>query len=204
MRRLVCVVLLMAAASFCWSQGRQVKMYLEQIAANKVYLEYLQKGYQVVKKGLGVINGIKDGHFNLDQLFFNGLSAINPKVRQYPRVADITILCVRTIRSAKRSLKLMKKEKLFTAKQVQYAEQVFTTMTAGCLLLLDDLSDLLKPGFMQLSDDERISRIDAVYQEMQDQYVFVNNWSSETAVMLFQMKKEQHDVRVMQGVNGLK
>lgn len=204
MRRWVCVVLLMTAACPCWSQGRQVKMYLEQIAANKVYLEYLQKGYQVVKKGLGVINTIKDGHFSLDQLFFNGLSSINPKVRQYPRVADIAILCVRTITSAKRSLQLMKKENLFTPEQVKYAEQVFMAMTAGCLSLLDDLNDLLKPGFMQLSDDERISRIDAVHQEMKDRYVFVNNWSDETAVLLFQMKKEQHDVRVMQGVNGLK
>ncbi len=198
---LVCFIV---SISMARSQGRQVKMYLEQIAANKVYIEYLQKGYTIVKQGLNVIGSIKNGHFSLDQLFFNGLVSINPRVRQYPRVADIIVLAVRITSTGNKSMQQLRRDGLFTGDLLQYAGQVTTALNADCVALLADLAELLTTGELQLSDDERIKRIDQVYQEMSDRYVFVSNWSAETSMLGLQKKKDQQEASRMKSVYGLK
>jgi len=198
---LVCFVV---NISMAWAQGRQVKTYLEQIAANKVYIEYLQKGYTVVKRGLNIIGSIKDGHFGLDQLFFNGLVSINPRVQQYPRVADIIVLAVRITSIGNKSIQQLRRDGLFTGDLVQYAGQVTAALNADCVALLADLAELLTTGELQLSDDERIKRIDQVHQEMNDRYVFISTWSAEIAMFILQKKKDQQEASRMKSVYGIK
>src|SRR5690606_38045577 len=54
----------------------QRKYLVKQIAALKVYLEYLKKGYEIVDKGLTTIGEIKNGTFSLDKDYFNSLKAV--------------------------------------------------------------------------------------------------------------------------------
>ena len=157
-----------------------------------------------MKQGLNVIGSIKNGHFSLDQLFFNGLVSINPRVRQYPRVADIIVLAVRITATGNKSIQQLRRDGLFTGELVQYAGQVTAALYADCVALLADLAELLTTGELQLSDDERIKRIDQVYQEMSDRYVFISNWSAETAMLILQKKKDQQEASRMKSVYGLK
>ncbi len=179
-------------------------MYLEHIAAGKVYIEYLQKGYSIVRQGLGVISNIKNGHLTLDQLFFNGLVAINPRIRQYPHVADILTMAVKITRACAANKKLLMTEGGLSPEMKAYTDRVTVGLSAGCLSLLSDLADLLMANHLQLSDDERIRRIDEVYDEMKDRYSFIETWSAETSVMILQMKKERMEVERMKNVNDLK
>ena len=66
-----------------WTQQKQtqIKYLLNQIAANKVYIGYLQKGYSIASKGLSTIGQIKNGEFTLHQDFFNRLLSINPAIK---------------------------------------------------------------------------------------------------------------------------
>ena len=52
-------------------QIKQRKEMLLQIAALKVYMEYAQKGYTAVKKGLHFIGDVKKGKLNLHNDYFN-------------------------------------------------------------------------------------------------------------------------------------
>ena len=48
-----------------WTQQQQtkIKRLVEQIAANKVYLDYVKKGIRIVSGGLHTIRYIKSGDF---------------------------------------------------------------------------------------------------------------------------------------------
>jgi hypothetical protein len=43
----------------------ELKYYLQQIAALKLYAGFLEKGYSIAREGLTVIAEIKNGEFNL-------------------------------------------------------------------------------------------------------------------------------------------
>src|SRR5258706_14560273 len=90
----------MCSASFCsihaqtaeeWTQQKktQIKYLLQQIAANKVYIDYLEKGYSIARNGLQTIQNIKKGDFNLHFNFFDSLKKVNPKIKGWAKVADI-------------------------------------------------------------------------------------------------------------------
>ncbi|MGN6419342.1 MAG: hypothetical protein ACTHMC_17720 [Pseudobacter sp.] len=200
----ILLALCMMSSLASLAQSRQIKMYLEQIAANKVYIEYLQKGYSTVKNGLGVLSSIKAGHYSLDQLFFHGLVAINPNVRKYPRVADIIVLTAAIRQKGKEVMRLKRGSELFIAGHVSYAQGVIDGMNDACTALLRDLDALLAPGNLQLSDDERIKRIDLVFADVTDRYQFIQSWSGEIAKLLNLMKREKQDVRVMEKITGIK
>src|SRR5688500_14766126 len=93
-----------------WTQQKktQIKCLLQQIAANKVYIEYLQKGYSIANKGLTTIRNIKDGDFNLHRDFFGSLKTVNSKIKNAGKVAAIIAFQIRITKESKQSLERIK------------------------------------------------------------------------------------------------
>lgn len=191
-------ILLLNVSAF--SQGNQIKVYLQQIAANKVYIEYLQKGYKIARQGLTFIGNVKDGHFTLDKDFFLSLETINPKIRNYARIAEIISSSLEITRDFTEVLKDMRESKVFAGSEVAYVGDVKIRLLTGCESLLSDLVPLITSGQMELSDDERIKRIDAIHADMQDCYLFTKNFCSSTKVQVLQREQELRDVKVMRKV----
>lgn len=93
-----------------WFQqgGTQKKYLLQQIAALQVYIGDVQKGYSIAKQGLNTISDIKNDEFNLHKDYFNSLKIVNPKIKNYSKVADISVLQVNIIKVYKEAEKQMK------------------------------------------------------------------------------------------------
>ncbi|MBN8788535.1 MAG: hypothetical protein J0I84_15705 [Terrimonas sp.] len=196
----VLMVFMLMALSKGYAQNNQIKLYIQQIAANKVYLEYLQKGYSIVKNGLNTIGNIKNGHFSLDKDFFSQLENINPKVRHYAKEADIIALNVQIIRRFKKALAEAKGTDLFSDQELDYINRVFNSLIDNCASLTDELTVLLTPSEWKMSDDERIKRIDGLHTAMRDNYAFVNHFAGELEIMAMQKGKELNDAAVLQGL----
>ncbi|ASZ13722.1 hypothetical protein KTO58_05605 [Chitinophaga pendula] len=202
MRLIVCLGVLLCFSFAAFSQNNQIKLYVQQIAANKVYIELLHKGYNTARKGLNFIGGIKNGHFKLDKDFFLSLESINPKIRNYSRIAEIVRMGIDVSNDFKDVVGNVRGSNLFAAAELRYVDGVKMRMLDKCVRLLDDLIPLVTAGKMELSDDERIKRIDGVYIDMEDCYLFTRNFCSSTKVQVLQRQKELHDVQVMKKVNN--
>ena len=70
----------------------QIKYLTQQLAALQVYESYLSKGYKIADQGLRATGKIKDGEFNLHQVFFSSLSTVSSAVQRDSRIADIVSL----------------------------------------------------------------------------------------------------------------
>lgn len=190
--------------SVAYSQNNQIKLYVQQIAANKVYLEYLQKGYKIARQGLTFIGNVKNGHFTLDKDFFLSLESINPKIKNYSRIAEIVNYGLAISSDFKRVLKDMRESSVFAGSEVDYVSGVRLRLLTSCEDLLMDLIPLITSGKMELSDDERIERIDAIHADMQDCYLFTQDFCSSTKIQVLQRQQELRDVKVMEKVTEKK
>ena len=65
---------------------------LDQIAQLQLFITQAEKGYQIVHQGLAAIGEIKQGDFNLHQVFFNSLQLVNPAIRSDIEIADIVTM----------------------------------------------------------------------------------------------------------------
>lgn len=205
MKRMILTVLLLANSYWLLAQNSdewfhqkktKIKYLLQQIAANEVYIEYLQKGYKIAKSGLNTINDIKQGDFNLHSDFFNSLKTVNPKIRNWAKVGDIISFQVQIIKQARLAIQHIRASDQFTSTEIIYLQNVFSHLLDECIKNINALIDVVTSGQTEMTDDERIKRIDSIYNDMQDKVSFSKSFSLEAAMLVMQRSQEQTDVEV--------
>jgi hypothetical protein len=185
-------------------KSTQKKYLLQQIAALKVYLDYAKKGYNIVTKGINTIRNIKNGDLNLHRDFFNHLQNVNPAISRYAKVADIIAFQLKIIKQAKQSLQQVKETKQFTNAELEYCKQVFDTLLDECLKTVEELILVTTSGELEMKDDERLQRIDALYADMQDKYSFACSFSEDMGLLAVQRIGEQIEINRSKLLNGVK
>ena len=183
-------------------KSTQKKYLIQQIAMLQVYIGYIQKGYNIAKNGLTTIGNIKNGHFSLDKDFFASLRNVNPKVKQYAKVADIITLNEKIVQLSKRTKKYANDNILLSGSETNYLNNVFEMLIDGGGNLTDQLITITTSDKLEMSDDERIKQIDFIYEEMRDRYMFANSFESDLKILCQQRKREQSDVNMLNSLYG--
>ena len=201
---LITLSFVFAALLSSYGQSKQVKLYLKQIGLNEVLINYLKKAMAIAKFGLTTIGDIKNGEFSLHRIFFDKLKAVNPKIKNLAKVADIITLQVQIIKNYQSSYKQIKASQQFSNAEIRYIYSVFSKLLDDTGNNLDELYKVLAADQYQMTDDERIKRIDDLYVEMQSSYVFTQHFSKETLVMAMQRLKEGNEVKQTRDWYGIK
>ncbi len=171
---------------------------LKQIALLQVYIGYIEKGYSIAQKGLKTIGDIKDGHWKMDIEFFNSLKNVNPKIRDYIKVAAIMNQQVQIVRLCGS----LRKQR-FNTDEVNYIHSVCDHIISECETNIDLLVTVLKDDELHMSDDERISAIDSIYNKVVDQYSFIKDFAERAKLLLRARLRDKNDINVLKILNGL-
>ncbi len=182
----------------------QKKYLLQQIAGLQMYNSYAQKGYSIAKDGLNVIGDIKHGELNLHNDYFNSLKTVKPTISKYSKVGDIIALQLKIIKVYRNAYSRVKQSKAFNAGEIQYINQVFSSLINDCAGTIEQLTMAITSNQLQMKDDERLKRIDAIYYDMQDKYTFAQSFAGEAKILAASRLKERNDVQTSRGLNGIK
>lgn len=173
----------------------QRKYLIQQIAALKVYLEYLKKGYKIVDKGLTTIGDIKDGTFTMDKAYVNSLKQVSPVVKNSPKLNEV-IAYQNSIRKDLYKLVLdSRKDENLSSDEVEYIEEVYKNMLEECEASIDELIVITTSGEAEMKDDERLLRLDKVHDDMQDKYAFTQDFISGTRLLCVERAKEKNQIK---------
>jgi hypothetical protein len=185
------------------AQDNQQKELLLQIAALKVYIEYAQKGYSVVKKSLHFIGDVKKGELNLHEDYFSSLTKVNPKIKNYVKIAEIISMQIKIIKDYKRTLNQLHNDDLFHGDELDYIQRSFDRLLTNCNATLNELLEVTTDASLEMKDDQRIERIDGLHQTMMDDYLFCQSFCNQTKKLSLSKAKENNDVnwgRVLRGL----
>lgn len=200
------MILVAVCLSVCQLQAQQAKqkrMLLLQIAALRTYVDYAAKGYKAAKNGLNFISDAKKGEVSLHSGYFTSLASVNPKVKNYGRVAEIISLQIKIGRSYKRTMGSLHQDDLFHGSELDYVERTFKRLLDSCDDSLDVLLLITASTSLEMKDDERIKRIDKLYEAAQEDYAFCEKFSGELKMMALSKAKEKNDVRQASALLGL-
>ncbi|MGI8583232.1 MAG: hypothetical protein ACR2KX_13600 [Chitinophagaceae bacterium] len=206
------IILFVLSGSFCQGQTyeewfrqkkTQEKYLLEQIAALQTYIGYAEKGYSIVIGGLNTIKNIKHGDFNLHNNFFSSLSSVKPAIKKYSKVASIIAMQISIAKQVSGTIKSCKKSNMLMSSELKYLSVVFNNLLGECAKNLDELFALITNNESQMKDDERIQRIDKVYDDMKDKQVFVTSFSHSAKGLSIQRINDHNDIIISKKLHGL-
>src|SRR5690349_5021257 len=163
-----------------FNQKKTQKEYLtQQIAALRVYSDYLKKGYNIARTGLNTVENIKNGNFHLDATFLDSHKRVNPAISTSVKVANIIGYEAMSIRDFRRLHVWCAQDGSFTPEELLYLTHVYANLIRACDSAILELRTISQSSELAMTDDERLDRLDAAYQDSQDRYSFVKAFDNE-------------------------
>jgi hypothetical protein len=212
MKKIVLALLLSAFASHVnaqtfdeWFKQKktQKKYLLQQIAALEMYIGYVQKGYSIANKGLTMISDIKNGELNLHEAFFNSMQSVKPNIKNHHKVAEIISMHETITQTYMRDYKRAKESHVFNYNEINYINRVYSRLLDDCSNLIHKLIKITTANQLEMKDDERLKRINALYDEMKFQYIFSKSFGNETMMLALLRAKENKDVQTERALNSV-
>lgn len=196
------MILSTAAPAQTWNewfkQKKTQKKYLvKQIALLRLYLGYLKKGYEIADKGLTTIHNIKNGDFNLHRDFFGSLKNVNPHIANSAKVADIIAFQVYIIQDIKRVNSFCRDNEHFTPEEIRYVAAVYSNMLFLCDASISELLMIIRSNETEMKDDERLMRIDRLYDDMLDKHTFVQSFDNDVRLIAKEREREQRSIKLL-------
>jgi hypothetical protein len=173
-------------------KNTQKRYLLQQIGALQIYLEYAKKGYELVGSGLQTVRDITNGEFSLHSAFISSLKKVTPFVRNNAKVAEI-IVCQLGIA---RAFDIRDKDKLSLSSQL-YVLEVKDHLLDECFKDLEELLLVVTAGKVEMSDAQRLERLDKVYISMMDKYSFALDFSAQVKLLIAGGIREEQSINYL-------
>ena len=201
MRYVILITLLFLQIRISNAQAQeavQLALNYEKLKQLEEILDNMYKGYKILSDGYNRVKNIAEGNYKLHQVFLDGLFAVNPAVRNYKRVADIINYQQLLLKEYRRAYDRFKRDPNFSDDELRYMENVYNYLVKQSLKNLEELAMIVTAAKLRMSDDERIQRIDRIYEDMEDKISFLRYFNNSTQMLAIQRAKENNDVSVLQ------
>ena len=188
-----------------WFRQRatQKKYLVQQIVALKVYAGYAKKGYKIANDGLTTIGGFTRGEFDLHGNYFSSLKTVNPTIQKDPKIEQIHALHEKIKKQSRSSLAQLRTSEEFSHIELAYFQRVYDRLIEDCQATLDQLEKVTNSRGLEMKDDERMSRINELFLDMQDKYTFFQSFSNGAKKLAISRTKERRDLQTSRKLNGI-
>lgn len=177
----------------------QIKYLTQQIAALEQYGAYVKQGYAISQNGLGSIGGYIKGEYGLHNDYYASLKTVNPTIKGNSK-ADSIITFAAQIPVRFEHLKNLKG---LDEDNRNYIASVRAKVLDECNKDLSELQLVITNGGAQMTDDERIKRLDMIYVRMSDKYAFTLSFCTQVRTLLLQKQQELNDINTLRQQYGI-
>lgn len=184
-------------------EAQQLLLDFEKLIQLKGILTNMYKAYEIVSEGYENIKNISEGNFNLHNLFLNSLLQVSPFVQKYERIAEIISDQLQLVGEYKTAFSQFKQDKNFSPDEILYIEKVYSNLFDESVKDLDALFTVITAGELRMSDDERLSAIDEVYESIEDKLTFLRYFNNNTKILALQRARDANDVSTIRSVYGI-
>jgi hypothetical protein len=188
---------------FFSQQTQQRKVMAEQIAQYQIYLSALKTGYHITESGLNTAHELKNGTFNLHNAYFNSLEQVNPVIQNNSKGRTIADLDQQTQKLLTDEISWEQQKKILTVAEISYLQKVKTNLAGKCRQDMDELLQVLTPGKLQLTDAQRLARLDKLYDSMKDKFSFAGSFTAKCRKLALGREQNRQDNDQLKKLYGI-
>lgn len=201
MKKVILMMMLWGVFSFPvkaqYQEAIQLALNIQKLLQLKKILENMYTGYKILTEGYNKVKSIAEGNYKIHELFMDGLMAVNPKVKNYKRVLDIIEYQKNILKEYKTAYKRFKTSDQFNLAELEYLSKVYGNLSEKSLENVNGLIMIITASKLRMNDGERLQRIDALFEQVQDQLTFLRQFNSQASILALQRNKEQNDINAM-------
>lgn len=188
---LVFICLVAAFALPCRAQSK-LQVFAQQMAGMQAYLQSLKSIYKTTSNGLNTVNSLKNGNVSLHQNYFSSLDNVSPAVKGNPKIKGISDLMQQIETTFDKAFAWQQSNAMLSSDEITYMKMVYNHLLDDCNKDIDELALVATDGKTQMSDDARIKKIDQLYADMQQKYIFSGSFTAK-AYTLAQQRSADKD-----------
>lgn len=203
----LCLIIALLFGTLCGGSLRaqtpevlQLILNIEKLNELRKILRELKKGYEILFQGYTTIKNLSEGNFKLHELFLNGLLQVSPAVKNYQRIPEIISCQLALVKEFKNAYQHFSSSGRFSSQELAYIEKVYGQLLRESLDNLDALTQVLTAKKLRASDDERLTMIDSIYENMTVKLTFLRHFNSNTALLGRQRRREEDDTESLQQI----
>jgi hypothetical protein len=177
----------------------QIKYLTQQIAALEQYGLYVKQGYQIAQGGWGSIGNQVKGEFDLHSAYYNSLKTVNPAIKNDPKTDSIVSYAQLTPQQFDHLDGLS----ALDGDSRSYIGRVKTAVLTDTGKDIAELQMVMTDGKAQLTDDERIKRLDGIYERVKDKLVFSRSFCNDVWMLIVQRNNSLNDMNTLKSIYGI-
>ena len=186
-----------------YQEAVQLALNIQKLLQLKKILENMYTGYKILTEGYNKVKGIAEGNYKIHEAFMDGLMAVNPKVKGYKRVIDIIEYQKKILQEYKVAYRRFSSSEQFSPEELEYLSKVYFNLSKVSIENVNALIMIITANKLRMNDGERLQGIDGLFEQVQDQLVFLRQFNSQTAILALQRYREQNDTRVLKRLHGI-
>ncbi|WP_426672108.1 hypothetical protein ACPPVU_12840 [Mucilaginibacter sp. McL0603] len=187
---------------FFSQQSHKEQLMMVQIAAWQLYLSDLKSGYHIAETGLNTAHEMKNGTFSLHTAYFNSLDQVNPAIQNNPKAKAIATMGQQIVSNFDQEIAFQQKQQVLSLAEQIYLKQVYQSLLQKCRVDILELNDVLTPGKLQLTDQQRLERLDHIYANMQDKLAFSGAFTAKCHKLTLSRQQSAKDKQTLKTLYG--
>lgn len=185
------------------AETQQLILNWEKLEQLRKILDNMYWGYKILDKGYTTISRIAEGNYKLHQVFFDGLAAVNPAVRNYKRIPFIIDYQQLLLKEYKRAYNRFRQDPGFKPDEIEYLANVYKFLFNASVRNIDELIMIITATKLRMTDDERMQAIDRIFYDMENKLIFLRSFNNSTQLLAIQRARSRNDVHAMQQLYGI-
>lgn len=181
----------------------QLFLDIQKLSSLKAILNDLYKSYQILDKGYSDIKSIAQGNFTLHQAFLDGLLAVSPTVRKYPRIIEIINTQSTIVNEYSTAYNRFKADGHFTPAELQFIGNLYNTLFNHGIKNLEELTIIITAGEARMTDAERLNAINKIYTDVTKDLYDMRSFNNSTVILAVQRAKALNDLTTLKTIYGI-
>ncbi len=191
------------AANNSFKQSARVKTMLAQIAGYQAYYMSLRSGYRIADKGLNTLHDLKGGTSDLHMTYYTSLQQVNPVIRNNSKANDCAGMQQQVISVFEAEISRQQRQQMLSPGEIAYIRSVYRNLLQKCRADIDELTDVLTPGKYQMTDNQRLDRVNHCYTAMQDKLAFAKSFTGHCRQLAYDRQKAKRDNQQLKELYGI-
>jgi hypothetical protein len=136
--------------------------------------------------------------------YFEELGKVKAVISYYQKIRSITQQQVRLVEAYNRAWKLLKNDKHFTFKEIEYMGKVYNGILAETVKNVDQMLMVANSFKTQMTDAKRMEIVASAEQKTQQNYTDLLIFNNQNAMLSLKRAKSEQEINVVKVMYGIK
>jgi len=184
---------------------RAIDLKIQRLQNKTIWLQNAQKSVEntMSKIKLDEITSWVERQKTLYQDYFNELRKVKTAISYYYRIREVTSKQLQLVAAYKNALALFKKDKHFTAKEINYMINVYSGILDESVKNLDQILLVVTSFSTQMDDGKRLQIIDASADSIEQNYVDLIQFNQQNILLSLHRSKDLSEINEVRTLYGL-